>query len=173
MWLFLLIIAATIIAILVLLIFYVGPSMSQSRRHGHHSHTGLTGCTGTWTPELSFGDVVTGITYSTQLGQYTRHGNVVNYSFRLALTSKGTHTGAAQVSGFPIAEASPLNGATVVAVVSNMTLDTGSSYVVALVNGSVASLYESSSVGAGQTTLTNTQFSNTTTLEASGFYFTN
>jgi hypothetical protein len=56
---------------------------------------------GTWSPGISFGGATTGITYSNQNGYYTKIGNVVTLSCYLALTNKGSATGAAKITGLP------------------------------------------------------------------------
>jgi hypothetical protein len=61
------------------------------------------GVVGTWTPTLLFGGASTGITYSAQTGSYTRIGNLVIVEFDFTLSSKGSATGAATLSGLPIA----------------------------------------------------------------------
>ena len=48
---------------------------------------------GTWTPALDFGGGTTGITYSTQVGKYTKIGNLVVVSWRIYLANKGSSTG--------------------------------------------------------------------------------
>ena len=55
--------------------------------------------TGTWTPELSFADDTTGITYVNREGIYTKVGRVVTAIMRVSLTSNGTATsGQCQIS---------------------------------------------------------------------------
>jgi hypothetical protein len=56
---------------------------------------------GTWTPALQFGFASTGITYATQLGTYTKIGNLVQARFTIVLSSKGAATGNATVDGLP------------------------------------------------------------------------
>ena len=53
-----------------------------------------------WTPVLTFGSGSTGITYSTQNGFYSRIGNILCIGWRIQLTSKGTDTGTAELTGF-------------------------------------------------------------------------
>jgi len=65
---------------------------------------------GTWTPELSFGNGTTGITYDVQSGNYVKIGNSVIISCLIDLSSKGTDTGFAVIRGFPYAVGS--DGAT-------------------------------------------------------------
>jgi len=66
---------------------------------------------GAWTPALLFGGASTGITYSHQTGVYTKIGNIVNFSLRIRISSAGSATGAATISGLPFAPTSP-NGYT-------------------------------------------------------------
>ena len=55
-----------------------------------------------WTPTLTFGGGSTGITYSTQSGTYTRIGNIAFVTMIIILTNKGSSTGNAVVTGFPL-----------------------------------------------------------------------
>jgi hypothetical protein len=57
--------------------------------------------TGVFTPTLSFGGASVGITYSNQYGRYTKVGRQVTVQVGVYLTSKGTSTGGAVVSGLP------------------------------------------------------------------------
>jgi hypothetical protein len=65
---------------------------------------------GTWTPTLNFGGATTGITYTTQAALYVRNGHTVFVSGYILLSSKGSATGAATISGLPFAVANS-NGA--------------------------------------------------------------
>ena len=56
---------------------------------------------GTWTPTLNFGGATTGITYSAQAGAYTKIGRNVFIDFGFTLSSKGSATGSATISGLP------------------------------------------------------------------------
>lgn len=64
---------------------------------------------GTWTPGLSFNNGATGITYVLQVGRYTKVGRLVTVEFRISLTSKGSSTGAARISGLPFTINSTVN----------------------------------------------------------------
>lgn len=57
--------------------------------------------TTTWTPTLLFGGASTGITYSTQVGRCVRVDNMVALYVGIALSSKGSATGSATISGLP------------------------------------------------------------------------
>jgi len=56
---------------------------------------------GTWTPTIQFGGASTGITYSKQLGRYTKIGNQVTVWFDVRLSAKGISTGDATINGLP------------------------------------------------------------------------
>ena len=56
---------------------------------------------GTFTPTVAFGGASVGITYSQQIGRYTRVGNVVTVQMYIVLTSKGSSSGSATVSALP------------------------------------------------------------------------
>jgi hypothetical protein len=60
---------------------------------------------GTFTPVLNFGGGTTGITYTQQFGGYTKIGNIVHIKMRIKLSSKGSSTGDAQITGLPFAPA--------------------------------------------------------------------
>jgi len=56
---------------------------------------------GTWTPVIGGSSGTSGQTYATQIGRYTKTGNSVTCTFRVALSAKGTITGNAAISGLP------------------------------------------------------------------------
>jgi hypothetical protein len=56
---------------------------------------------GTWTPSLTWNGGTTGLTYSARSGYYTRVGRSVTLTFYIALSNKGSSTGAAIIQGAP------------------------------------------------------------------------
>jgi hypothetical protein len=60
---------------------------------------------GSWTPVLAFGGGSTGITYSSQQGNYTKIGNRVFISGRIGLSNKGSSTGLVTITGLPFTSA--------------------------------------------------------------------
>jgi hypothetical protein len=56
---------------------------------------------GTWTPVLTFGGGSTSLTYSNQVGYYTKIGNTVTVQYNIFLSNKGTSTGNNLISGLP------------------------------------------------------------------------
>lgn len=63
---------------------------------------------GTWTPALSINTSTAGITYSSQLGYYTKKGDEVTLYADVTLTSKGASVGAATIDGLPFTAGSPI-----------------------------------------------------------------
>lgn len=128
---------------------------------------------GTWTPDLRFGNATTGITYSNRGGRYTKVGNAVYFSVRITLSNRGSATGAAQIYGLPFAVGNSSNwadyaGATLAYsdatsgwnVTLQMTLDQGQTYIVFRYNN-----------GTNNVGFTQANFSNSTDVILSGFYF--
>ena len=68
---------------------------------------------GTWTPALAFGGATTGITYTTQSGTYVRIGNLVYVNFSIDLTSKGSATGNATITGLPFDAGTDADGVSI------------------------------------------------------------
>jgi len=60
---------------------------------------------GSWTASLKFGGNSTGITYAYQSGTWVRQGSIVMVWVAIVLTSKGSSTGGATVTGLPFTQA--------------------------------------------------------------------
>ncbi len=58
---------------------------------------------GTWTPSITFGGGSTGVTYGTRQGNYRRLAATCEVNGQIILTSKGSSTGAAFITGLPFA----------------------------------------------------------------------
>lgn len=89
-----------------------------------------TNTAGTWTPVLSFGGGVTGITYSTQTGTYDIVSGWLHYAISVTLTSKGSDTGNASVT-LPTALSGPLTISSASISHNDMSFYTALSSVVA------------------------------------------
>jgi len=121
--------------------------------------------TGSWTPDLRFGGSNAGITYALRAGRYTRIANVVYWSFVISLNSKGSASGTATIAGLPFNSGTITDFFHTVGHATNIFVPSGqwlSSY-----NPGTAIVLATS---AGSR-LTNAEFSNNSTLQASGFYF--
>ena len=125
-----------------------------------------------FTPVLNFGGASTGITYTLQVGEYTRIGNCIFYTLTLVLSSKGALTGSATITGFPI-NAGGFNCCTVLGVTTGLTLTAlyTNPYLQVTTGGSIGGLFQYGS-GQNAVTIQNTSFTNTTVIVATGFYFT-
>jgi hypothetical protein len=127
---------------------------------------------GTWTPTLNFAGGTTGITYGTvRSGRYTKVGRIVTVSFSIILTSKGSSTGGANISGLPFASfnnssANPAYAGQLLGE-SNMTLMPTGTYCMPW---SDSSLYLRVNGATEYTAITNTNFTNTSSIYGSVTY---
>ena len=124
---------------------------------------------GTWTPVLQFGGGTTGIAYGTQDGVYTKIGRTVHFSFRIILTSKGSSTGQATITGLPFTSAniSGNYGSAVPAFANNFTLE--DKFMVTIDNNSSVIRPRFIS-GQNYSDYTNSQFNDNTDLILTGTY---
>jgi len=126
--------------------------------------------TGTWTPGIAFGGGTTGITYSSQVGYYTRIGNVVHISLIVSLSNKGSSSGQATVTGLPFTTGAHSNTAVVSTFNSNITY-TGFNAVVLQFNNSATTMGVIVSISGGAASpVSDTSFANTSAIVGSGFY---
>lgn len=124
-----------------------------------------------WTPSIDFATVTTGITYSTQVGYYTRIGNIVFITFNVTLSSKGAATGQLFLAGLPIAAGSKSSNFNLIGFTSvTLTANYTSMYFSTTVSGTRAQAIQ---IGSGQALaqVTNTQIANTSAFVGQGFYF--
>jgi len=125
---------------------------------------------GTFTPTLTFGGASTGITYSNQEGRYTKIGNIVYISLDFTLSSKGTATGLARISGLPFTVGTLNTGGGICGVVYYENYATTfvhkdrfeeNATFVSLAKGNVTTVTQQA----------DTDFNNNTRLYIGGFYF--
>ena len=120
---------------------------------------------GTWTPGVSFGGASVGVTYSSQVGLYTKIGKMVFCQMQLTLSSKGSSTGTALITGLPFTVGSPAAALFRTAYSGNFTTITD--FVLrAAASGTVCDLFTPSTGG----NLDNTNFQNTSQLWMAFFY---
>jgi hypothetical protein len=125
---------------------------------------------GTSTPALSFGDASVGITYSVQQGEFTKIGNVVHYAILIILTNVGSSTGVNSISGLPFTSGS-FNGFSGSVQVNNLA-SAAITQIQAIVAGSSSTLALSVYAAGANTTMTNSDFTNTSIVRVTGIYFT-
>lgn len=120
---------------------------------------------GTYTPGAAFGGATTGITYGTVTGKYTTVGNLVEAALDETLTSKGSATGNAELTGLPFSVATLVTAGNF-AFWANMSSIT--SAIVGYASGT--SLVPSNTGATGTTQLTNSNFTNTSRVVGSVVY---
>ncbi len=120
----------------------------------------------TFTPVLNFGGATTGITYTTQEGYYNQTGKVIQFQIRIVLSSKGSATGSATITGLPTVA----NGTEMAAFMTpeNLTFTTQPSCFL-LPGSSTILLYQAISAGVA-TSLNDTHYTNTTRMYITGTY---
>lgn len=122
------------------------------------------------TVTLAFGGGSTGIAYSKQELRYTRIGNRVMFQCAVALSNKGSSSGAAVISGLPWASKNQGYGAHGLSTVAlNLTGLTGAVIAYIPENSSTIALTQSDAQGNG-TNIADTEFTNTAYLMISGQY---
>jgi hypothetical protein len=120
-----------------------------------------------WTPVLTFGaGGTTGITYTTQTGTYARVDGVVTFTMNIVLSSKGSSTGAATITGLPVAA----GAVTALSIRYSLFTGTADHDPYATVSGSTISLWEVNQSGGAEVAVTDTAFANTTSFTISGSY---
>lgn len=124
---------------------------------------------GTFTPVLAFGGASTGITYSVQTGAYTRIGRVVHFDLQITLTSKGSATGAATISGLPL-----MIGGTGPATiqVSGVTAGVGDTVVIASLGATGTTISLQDIASGSVASLTDVDFGNGSLVRVQGVYRT-
>jgi hypothetical protein len=127
---------------------------------------------GTWDPGVTFGGGSTGITYAGyQGGTYTKIGNRVFFTAQMRLTSKGSSTGTAAITGLPFTSAGGNPGIPAVCFfVDSLTYVNGVGGQVNF-NATAMSIYSMVS-GSTAIALTDFEFSNSTNIKMMGHYYT-
>ncbi len=117
---------------------------------------------GSFTPGIAFGGGSTGITYTTQIGRYTKIGNMVFANLHVQISAVGSDTGNATITGLPFATAT-LQAAATIGYYDGMSGLTGAIKGFAGTGLTTIALYQSAA--AGTLAITQTVFTT-----ASRFY---
>ena len=127
-----------------------------------------------FTPVLAFGGASVGITYSTQTGLYQQIGNIVFIKINITLTSKGSSTGSATITGLPVTSRADSNTCPL-SLVSSKVATGGSTLQYVSVNSSATTIKFQFQTVSGSTAIADipdTSFANDSAFSISGFYFT-
>ncbi len=127
---------------------------------------------GTFVAGLSFGGGSTGIVYVNNGGTYTKIGRAVFIQLTMAISNKGSSTGAAKITGLPFTVAAITGQFMVVLNGGGLTYPATYLQLAALadVSATTASLVAATSITA-QANLADTNFANVTTIYMNGFYY--
>jgi len=120
-----------------------------------------------WTPVLDFGGASVGITYSTQTALFCQVGDLKFINISITLTSKGTSTGTARISGLPAA--STVSGSQPIGGILYANITFTGEQLTAGINGSNIFITNCIS-GSASANLTNTNLADNTTLRIMGTY---
>lgn len=145
----------------------IGAALATSINFG--GSTLSTYVTGTFTPVLAFGGASVGITYGTQTGVYTRIGNIVHFQIRIILTSKGSSTGNATITGLPVTINASYSGSAST-VSQNVNFLSTSNIIAFLTAGGTSVSLQNQLNNNPLTNYTDTQLSNTTDIMITGSY---
>lgn len=127
----------------------------------------------TWTPVITFGGGTTGITYTTQIGIYTKIGRLVAAQFQILLSNKGSSTGTASITGFPFTSANISGNTSIVSLrADNITFPVGSTYIGAQMGANQsAATPQGYGTATGAQNLTDANFANNTLISGMLVYF--
>ena len=126
---------------------------------------------GTFTPLLKFSGATTGIVQNSSYttGWYTKVGNLVNFGFILILSSKGSASGSAQITGLPFA----LNDSTYQQTTLSLSMENVSfadqNWAYMPRNNTVITLRESTNAGSGSN-IADTNVANNSQFMCQGTY---
>jgi hypothetical protein len=125
---------------------------------------------GTWMPALNFGGNAVGMTYAAApAGRYTRIGRTMFATGSIALSVKGSSTGAATIAGLPLAAANDgIPQSAPIGHASGMSGMSGAVLATLPANADRLSLYQSGNGSAA--TLMHVNFSNSASLTFSVVY---
>jgi hypothetical protein len=125
---------------------------------------------GVFTPNVLFGGLNVGMTYTIQQAMYTKKGREVGLSIWLALSAKGSSVGIMTISGLPFTQANTIGALAIRA--TNMAAGLGTSFVMAMINQASTTIKLDKLVAGVATQLTDADFTATSVLQISGVYQT-
>ena len=125
---------------------------------------------GTWTMGVSFGGGTTGITYGSNTGTYTKIGRQVTVNGYLDLTSKGSSTGNATITGLPFTIPNNNQNYSAVSLWFNAITFANQFIANGIINTTTISLQESTELGVNSP-ITDADFANNSAVIISFTYF--
>ena len=125
---------------------------------------------GTWTMGVAFGGASVGVTTSQNTGTYTKIGRQVTVNGYLLLTSKGSSTGAARITGLPFTVPNNAANYATAALYLDAVTFTNQFQGICVINNTTISLEEVTVLGISSA-LTNADFANTSGIIVGLTYF--
>ena len=128
---------------------------------------------GTFTGGFTFGGSATGIAYNRTVGIYTKIGDLVFVQGYVSLTSKGSQTGNAALTGLPFTSSSATNASSACGNmrVAQLSFANDTHLSISIQSGGVILDLCDTASGAGATFMTNDNFADNTGIEF-GFAYT-
>jgi hypothetical protein len=127
----------------------------------------------TFTPVLQFGGATTGITYMLQQGRYRRIGNKIEFEIFINLSSKGSASGNATMTGLPVVSAAVVSRHLLTGFYYLITHNTAGGYYSPFVSvaGTTATIdLQEAGSGVVPAAITDTDFVNTSRVQINGSY---
>ena len=126
---------------------------------------------GSWTPTIEFGGASVGITYSVQLGRYTKIGNTVTIWFDVRLSAKGSSTGNVTISGLPFVTNSNSRATGIGDPIDAMTGLVAGGAIILLPPATTSFIYLLQQTTTSRGLMGSSNFNNTSSLGGSTTYF--
>jgi hypothetical protein len=128
---------------------------------------------GTFTPVINFDGASVGVTYTTQVGTYTKVGRLITISCYVVLSNKGSSVGTPGISGLPFSSANITNNFTTSGSVWMLSASSLSGSLTMILPPNSSNLSLRAITGTGENfTISNSNFGNTTAIVVSASYFT-
>jgi len=124
---------------------------------------------GTWTMGVSFGGGATGVTYGNNTGKYTKIGRQVTVTGYMNLTSKGSSTGNAEITGLPFAQTGSIQNYSAASVYM-VSVTFANQFTIIGLAGTNLALYEITEAGTASL-INDTDFANNSEVLISYTYF--
>jgi hypothetical protein len=124
---------------------------------------------GTWTMGIQFGGASVGITYGNNTGKYTKIGRQVTVTGYMNLTSKGSSTGNAEITGLPFAQTGSIQNYSVASVYM-VSVTFANQFTIIGLAGTNLALYEITEAGTASL-INDTDFANNSEVLISYTYF--
>jgi len=126
-----------------------------------------------WVPYVTFGGASVGVTYAIQTGGYTKIGSLVFFHGGLVLTSKGVSVGDVRIEGLPFVASAAYPTQFAASAIDSITLPAGRTYTWYLQEPGTDNLVHiAGGSGVTQIALTDADWTNTSQVSFTGFYFT-